>query len=52
MKNKPVEVSYIGKKDEDYLLEFLHLQAEVAVNKELFQKMIRSNEYNFVSKDH
>lgn len=49
MKAKSLNVKLIGKKDEFYLILFMKLQTIVEVNKDLFQKMLDSELYNFRS---
>lgn len=48
MKNRPVKVSLIGKENDNvYQIKFPKLSIPVNVNEELYQKMLRSPQYQF-----
>ena len=51
MEKQPVKVSVIGKgKNNYYRIKFPNLQVPINVNEELYQKMLRSQEYRFVDR--
>lgn len=47
MKNKSTKVSVLGKKDDKYMLKFPNLHVKVAVNEELYTRMLHSTLYEF-----
>ncbi|MEB8346627.1 hypothetical protein OO010_11260 [Flavobacteriaceae bacterium KMM 6898] len=47
MKKKSTKVSVLGKKDDKYMLKFPHLHVKVAVNEELYTRMLHSSLYEF-----
>ncbi len=47
MKKKPIEVILVKKEGGNYKIKFPNLQIPVEVNKELYLKMLHSNEYDF-----
>jgi hypothetical protein len=47
MEKKPVNVKCIGKKGTHYLIKFPNLKIPVSVNKNLYNKMLLSPQYQF-----
>jgi hypothetical protein len=49
MRKEPVKISLIKKENEDtFSIRFPNLKIPVIVNGELYQKMLHSNQYEFV----
>jgi hypothetical protein len=46
MKKKATKVSFLGKKDDKYMLKFPNLHVKVSVNEELYAKMLQSSLYD------
>lgn len=49
MEKKPIAVKLIGKKQEYYQIQFPNLQIPVQVNDDLYRRMRKSEQYQFVS---
>lgn len=48
MEKKPIPVKLIGKNQEYYQIQFPKLQIPVQVNDDLYQRMLKSEHYQFI----
>lgn len=49
MKIKPIKVRIVGRMGDIYQIQFPNLKIPVTVNENLYNKMLHSSEYQFIS---
>ena len=48
MEKAPIQVRVVGKNQEFYKIQFPNLPIPVQVNDDLYQRMLKSKQYNFI----
>ena len=49
MKKEPIQVRILNREGDSYQIQFPYLEIPVTVNEQLYNKMLRSTDYKFMS---